>query len=210
MGSIAANRLVAEASTLKLDNIVHMASADSVDNTFSLTFNYMRTDAGKETQFYALMLQEENENREARLAGAVPSGSLLTWIDNMFTDPPTSRSRRAGRWSNMSRFVTQIPQDIATRAHFTVFDKKASGQPLNHGDFGYCQFWSKAFWTGTDPNGKFRGQFTQFGLGGSRRTRARPLSSYPLTDARSRAYPEVPGSAASALTGARTNASLAP
>lgn len=151
MGAIVANRLVAEAPEIRFDNIVHMASADSIDNTLALTFNYMRTPAGKGAQFYALMLQGDRENREVRVHGLVPSGSLLTWIDNMFTDPPTSQSRRAGRWSNMERFMSQIPADISGRVHFTVFAEKAAGHPLNHGDFGNCRFWTKPFWDGTDP-----------------------------------------------------------
>ena len=56
---------------------------------------------GALAEFYGLYLDPENEDRELNIGGLIPSGSLLTWIDNNFTTPATEIDRRAGRWSNM-------------------------------------------------------------------------------------------------------------
>ena len=151
MGAIVANRMLAEAPSLVYQRIVHMASADSVQNTFDLTFNYLRSQAGESTAFYSLMLHGHNENREVSAWGLAPSGSLLAWIDNMFTTPPTSRSRTAGRWSNMRRFVSQIPESVKSRTYFTLYARDAQGHPLQHGEFDDCRFWTDAFWNGAPP-----------------------------------------------------------
>lgn len=151
MGAIVANQVVAEVPELQFDNIVHMASADSIENTFALTLDYMRTENGQHTQFYSLMLQGDNENREVSGKGLMPSGSLLAWIDNMFSDPPTSLSKRAGRWSNMQRFESLVPEEVGDRVHFTVFEKGVDGHPQEHSDFDECEFWTTAYWDGTDP-----------------------------------------------------------
>ncbi len=148
MGAFVANRIVERAPSLNFTHIVHMASADSIANTYELTFKYMRDHSN--THFYNLMLHPRNENRELTAAGLSPSGSLLVWIDNMYTAPSTILDRRAGRWQNVRKVLHLIDPSLLgdKRVHLTIFDRESRKHPLQHGDFGRCEFWKASFWKG--------------------------------------------------------------
>lgn len=84
MGAIVINQALLRFPEFTMDNIVYMASADSLQNYLNVTnilFNYREK---KNLNVYNLHLHPENENREINAYGAAPSGSLLAWIDHSY------------------------------------------------------------------------------------------------------------------------------
>ncbi|RWX47008.1 hypothetical protein H206_03111 [Candidatus Electrothrix aarhusensis] len=175
MGAIVVNNIINLGLNLTYDNIVHMASADSTENLFNKVVPYIdcsleRTCNNKvgytPVNFYSLYLHPDNENREVSAGGLTPSGSLLTWIDGMYTIPKTVLDKRSGRWDNIVRTIELIPEDdpnrnnIRGQMHFTIFgiqkDKECTKDELKglnctaqeHGDFGDLPFWREEVWKG--------------------------------------------------------------
>jgi hypothetical protein len=171
MGAIVVNKIVLLKPELPYKNIVHMASADSINNLFNTVVpyvNYKKTDVN----FYSLMLHPDNEDREEAWGSLVPSGSLLTWIDNMYTSPETVLDKRSGRWDNIKTAIQYLPKDVKRNMHFKIFglginkDKgetceedsilgelglgngeyKECNKPQKHGDFDRMPFWDKTTW----------------------------------------------------------------
>ncbi|PSW14406.1 hypothetical protein C9J01_08180 [Photobacterium rosenbergii] len=158
MGAIVVNKLISIKHDLKIKNIIHLASADSIENLFTSVVPYLRDNPN--THFYSLSLHPENENREVTWKGALPSGSLLVWIDEMYTTPESILGKRSGRWDKMERTLKLIPKDkqIAERMHFKIYGineaNSAKGiikSPQKHGEFGDTEFWLKETWW-TDSN----------------------------------------------------------
>ncbi len=145
MGAIVVNDIVNLGLNLTYENIVHMASADSIENLFNKVIPYIdcslegTCNNGIPVNFYSLYLHPDNENREVSAKGFTPSGSLLTWIDSMFMVPKTVLDKRSGRWDNMTRAIELIPpatggskkqNNIRGQMRFTIFDiedRKAYG-----------------------------------------------------------------------------------
>jgi len=149
MGAIICNEIVSLFHDLNFTKIIHMASADSVRNFFQKTIPYLEDN--EDAEFYGLYLDPENEDRELNIGGLVPSGSLLTWIDNNFTTPATEIDRRAGRWSNMYKTLYRIPMDMNSRVHFKIFGKGKENGPQMHGEFDNFEYWKPEFyWNGSE------------------------------------------------------------
>jgi len=149
MGTIVCNEIVSLFHDLNFTKIIHMASADSVRNFFQKTIPYLEDN--EDSRFYGLYLDPENEDRELNIGGVVPSGSLLTWIDNNFTTPATEIDRRAGRWSNMYQTLYRIPTDVNRRVYFKIFGKGKENGPQMHGDFDNFEYWKPEFyWNGSE------------------------------------------------------------
>lgn len=153
MGAIVVNQIVNQNYDLPYENIVHMASADSIKNFFEHVVPYI---SNNDVTFYSLSLHPDNDNREVSAWGLTPSGSLLVWIDNMFTTPETVLNRRSGRWENMERAIPLIPDIAKKKMYFKVFGLNDSGstkdelellsEPQIHSDFGDIKFWTKEAW----------------------------------------------------------------
>ncbi|XCN74529.1 MAG: hypothetical protein Q3M24_07230 [Candidatus Electrothrix aestuarii] len=141
MGAIVVNDIINLGLNLTYKNIVHMASADSIENFLNKVVPYIdcsleknkesACNNGVPVKFYSLYLHPDNENREVSAEGFTPSGSLLTWIDGMFTIPKTVLDKRSGRWDNMTRAIELIPpvgersekqNDIKEQMSFTIFN----------------------------------------------------------------------------------------
>ncbi|MCI5130937.1 MAG: hypothetical protein D3904_05295 [Candidatus Electrothrix sp. EH2] len=169
MGAIVVNNIINLGLDLTYKNIVHMASADSTENFLNKVVPYidcsLKTTCNNNkgytpVNFYSLYLHPDNENREVSAKGFTPSGSLLTWIDGMFTTPKTVLDKRSGRWDNMVRAIELIPPNIKGQMHFTIFgiqkDKECTKDELKglnctaqeHGDFGDLPFWREEVWKG--------------------------------------------------------------
>jgi hypothetical protein len=124
-----------------------MASADSNRNLSTSLFPYLKRH--KKTQYYSLYLHPDNEDREVSAQGLTPSGSLLTWIDDMFTTPETILDRTAGRWDNIKLVQHQLPSDISARMHFKIFGIDNRCEPQTHGQFDDFRYWNfKYKWRG--------------------------------------------------------------
>jgi len=161
MGAIIANRMLRDNPKHEFDNVVHMASADSIDSTVSSVVPFLRENS--KAEFYSMLLHPRNEDAERNAFGAAPSGSLLVYIDDMFTSPDSFLSRRAGRWDNMASALGRLPieNDVQSRINFTVFGvdndalrenktntKDRVKHPQKHGDFSRLAFWDTDVWTG--------------------------------------------------------------
>lgn len=142
MGAIICNKIVRIFPELNITTIVHMASADSIQNLLSNTIRFMENHPA--TQFYGLFLSPKNEDRETSAWGLTPSGSLLTWIDHSFTTPSTELDRRAGRWSNMRRSLHLIPQNVRNRMYFKIFGQGIG--PQEHGEFDEFPYWQTSYY----------------------------------------------------------------
>ncbi|MDQ6997726.1 MAG: hypothetical protein Q9M17_03340 [Mariprofundus sp.] len=93
-------------------------------------------------KFYNESLYPKLEAREMSAFGLVPSGSLLEWIDEMFTPPVTKFDRTLGNWTNVRDVYHHFPPELNRQMHFRVFGTKA-GMPRKHGEFNDI---SKCFW----------------------------------------------------------------
>lgn len=163
MGVIVANHFLIAMPGLAWTRIVHMASADSISNFYNRLIPYLRVNA--DTRYYALFLHPDNEDREVNKNGLVPSGSLLVWVDNMYTTPATMVDRTAGRFTNFWPVYSIAYPDLRgsdprDRMIFTVFDQRGSNGnceqntislnpgciPQKHGHFTRTRFWEPAFY----------------------------------------------------------------
>ncbi|MDJ0738488.1 MAG: hypothetical protein QNJ91_02165 [Gammaproteobacteria bacterium] len=157
MGAIIVNRILTLDVDLPIHNVVHMASADSTSNLFARVVPYLQT-AAPHVRFYSLSLHPENEDREASALGLTPSGSLLVWIDSMYTTPETVLDRRSGRWENMDRALPLVPSSARSKMRFKIFGLNDDGrkrdadclfsEPQRHGDFDNLRFWRESTWWG--------------------------------------------------------------
>jgi pimeloyl-ACP methyl ester carboxylesterase len=157
MGAFIVNNIVRRFPDLPIERIVHMASADSLRSVEDAIEPYLARHAN--AQFHSLMLHPEREDLETHLLNTVPQGSLLTWIDNLYTSPPTRLDRTSGRWDNAGWWIHSIPSGIADQMCFRVFDYAGRGIPTEHGAFDDLrsegpQYWTPAFWNGGGCNGR--------------------------------------------------------
>lgn len=153
MGAIIVNKIIGENYDLPYKNIVHMASADSIENLFQKVIPYI---SKHDVKYYSLSLHPENEDREVSSWGLTPSGSLLVWVDEMYTTPQNVMNKRSGRWENIKRVLPFIPADARKKMNFKIFGLNNSGsekdcnelltEPQIHSDFGDLPFWKKRSW----------------------------------------------------------------
>ncbi len=139
MGTILINRIVAALPQLPVQNIVFLAAADSIRNTQYGALRFLKDN--KQAHFYSWMLHPDNEARELPGYGFAPSGSILTWIDTMFTTPESLLDYRFGRWDSIKHFPELFDNEIASRSRLMVFPRDKHSAPHAHGDFNACQFW---------------------------------------------------------------------
>lgn len=164
MGSIVLNELVRrcdqlhdgahrtdgdERFRLKFDNIVYLAAACSVRDFQRTVVPYMQHNP--DTQFYNLSLHPVNEIRENSFYELAPRGSLLVWIDDMFSTARTPLDRTLGRWENIVETVYILPDDVRPRIHLKGFGAyvnvaNVDQNPQEHGDFSGLRYWDPHFW----------------------------------------------------------------
>jgi len=154
MGTFIVNNIVRKFPDLPIKKIVHMAAADTLRSLDDAIVPYLQSHQGVE--FYSLMLHPEREDREWHFLNVIPSGSLLTWIDNLYEHPPTRLDRTAGRWDNVRRWMDRLPEGVEKQMCFRVFPYDRPDLPTEHGEFddlnkgaeGEPQYWEEDFWTG--------------------------------------------------------------
>jgi len=108
-------------------------------------------------RFYSLMLHPANEVNESHVIAdfpLVPRGSLLVWIDQMFSNPEHFLNRTFGRFSNIVEAVHVIPADLRPNILLHAFPRRGHLVPIEHGDFCVDKpFWSEAWWRGEGASG---------------------------------------------------------
>jgi hypothetical protein len=111
-----------------------------------------------DTQFYDLCLHpvaDLSERYEDQYE-LPPRGSLLVWIDEFLSDPPTILDRTMGRWDNVLTGIREFPQSIRGRMTIKAFDKLEDdafvyGDPQKHGFFRGQPYWDENFWKANAP-----------------------------------------------------------
>ena len=145
-GTIVLNRALSTFPELEATSVVYIAAAASVRETMESVVPYLR--AHPSAHFYSLSLHPRLEDRQASMGGLVPTGSVLTWIDEVF-DPQTSYlDRTLGRWTNARRSLDDWPQEpeLRKRIHFKIFKPSQQNGPRKHEDFDDEAYWRPSFW----------------------------------------------------------------
>lgn len=155
MGAIVINELISSFPTIPYSDIVVMAAAASVRDTRATLDRYFdqNTEQSNRTRFYSLMLHPLNDTRERQYGGAVPSGSLLMWIDEMYEVPRVPNDKTFGFWPNAKSSRDFFSEDSRDRMLYRVFNRPDPleddpANPMIHGDFNNDEmcFWRPAFW----------------------------------------------------------------
>ncbi len=142
MGTFIINELIRRYPEINYQNIVYMAGADSIRNTFTSVNPYLK--AHRDAHFFNLTLQPQNEVEEPNY-WLLPRGSLLVWIDDFYSLPHTQLDRTVGRWENLIQAYGDIPKDIRRQIYIKAF---AQDSPIKkRGDFSNARFWEETFWT---------------------------------------------------------------
>lgn len=139
-----------------LQNVVYMAAAtsikQSVDAIYNLYNTYSRNGVNEQDwpRVNNLMLNRVAEVNERMFWGLVPSGSLLTWIDDVYERPTHPTERTFGSEVNVYAALPSIKKSLGVfyteKITFKSFDRKPGSNPEKHGEFNDGQFWKPAYW----------------------------------------------------------------
>lgn len=143
MGAIVINQSIRYIPTEFLSNIVYMAPAATIRETSDSIIPVLMSN--KSIEFYILVLHPMAEIEEINLLDFVPRGSLLEWIDNWYSTPPSHTYRRVGKWINVIQAL-HLFRDVRAQVFIKGFDVSKDTIPVKHGDFNNCEFWKKEFW----------------------------------------------------------------
>ncbi len=160
MGAIVINEILRNFPDLPWRNIVFMGGAASVRDTVAALDLVTRTNPDADLHFYNLSLHQDAEAGEVGYLGTVSRGSLLEWVDRMYTTPATFADRTVGKWINavMAKGdFDSLPPDPHRQLTFKRFGLSCA-DPLKHGDFDEYEprpgcpsarrpYWDPAFWT---------------------------------------------------------------
>jgi pimeloyl-ACP methyl ester carboxylesterase len=152
MGAIVATEVIRARDSLRIDNIVFMASAASVRETATSVVPYL--EHHPRTQFYNLTLHPWSEAREWAKGPVLPYGSLLEWIDAYFGNPETPEDLMVGKYDTAIRTASELPPAIRGQVHIKAFGYHsgkgcgAHDMPFKHGQFNDDEvpFWRFGFW----------------------------------------------------------------
>ncbi len=147
MGAIVINEVLQFFPDIVFDNVVFMGAAVNARNALKALAPYMQEHT--ETNFYNLSLHPHAEDTETNWLGLLPNGSLLTWIDTMYSLPENENDKTFGRWTNARQIARHIPADIASRFHFRIFGF-GKDEPQEHSSFDSIEnaYWNEQFWGG--------------------------------------------------------------
>jgi len=148
MGSMVANEALVNFPNLKVDTIVFMGAACSVNQMKTSVIPFM--ERNEKTHFYNLSLNPAAESKETILC-LTPGGSLLEWIDNIFEPMASFEDRTFGKYENAILAAPLFPESVRNRALMKTFDfEKNKTVPIKHGQFNDVDksytFWRKSFW----------------------------------------------------------------
>jgi pimeloyl-ACP methyl ester carboxylesterase len=154
MGAIVINELLERFNGLPYADIVVMASAASLRDTRRVLDRFFEENNRRaDTYFYSLMLHPLNDARERVFGGAVPSGSLLMWVDEMYNVAKTPDDKVFGFWPTAKSARRMFGRATQEHMLYRVFSRpqSAKGKPTNpieHGQFNEDDtcFWRPSFW----------------------------------------------------------------
>ncbi len=148
MGTIIANKILAEHPNIKFSKIIYMGAACSIKDFQVSVIPYLKVHA--DTQFFNYMLHPVAENLEAYWI--VGAGSLLTLIDNIFENQVFENHKTLGKWVNVMNginFFNVGDSTLKSRIHLRTM-KLDKNYPTKHGSFDdseYSENPNKGFWT---------------------------------------------------------------
>jgi pimeloyl-ACP methyl ester carboxylesterase len=148
MGTMVISEIIQQFPDLPYRNIVFMGAAVSGRDFRNMVIPVLEHSTDRDLRFYSVSLLPSNEARETNYGALIPSGSLLEWVDEMYTSPPTFADRTFGKWVNAKRLIMSYPEEARARMTFRVFGNE-DGQPSTHGglnDVDTC-FWRPSYWT---------------------------------------------------------------
>ncbi|MCC6709635.1 MAG: hypothetical protein IT492_18945 [Gammaproteobacteria bacterium] len=150
MGAIVVTEMLRLEPRLRFDNLVLMGAAVDMRG-FVYALRSSQAVHDHHAQVYNLALHPDNEVFELSGRGAMPSGSLLQWIDEAYETPPTQLDRVLGKWTNLTALERTIPPAIAAHVTFKMFGFE-QGEPQVHGAFNDLEmcYWRKSFWDASD------------------------------------------------------------
>lgn len=134
MGAFIVNQIVNAFPNLEYKNIVYMAAAASIREFRLMTEPVVKLK--KDTRVFSLSLHPLAEGTEINWGGISPIGSLLEWIDDIYTTPYTMEDRTMGKWENVVVAQESFSDGIQDRMRFKRFDRTCAG-PTRHGGFGF-------------------------------------------------------------------------
>lgn len=151
MGSLIGNEIIRIYRQFPMERVIYMAAAASVRDYMGSLGNYMANQhrPGTEceevsaycTRFFNLMLHPQRESRETNIRFAVPPGSLLEWIDEMFEDPRSSDERTLGKWSNIvanrDLFGFELRRNTMHRVFSVRADTRTEGRIAYEPNWGF-------------------------------------------------------------------------
>lgn len=152
MGTMLASETIHQFPNLSYEHVVFMGAAVSIRDFQNTVLPRFADRTKGKIEFYNLSLLPAVDAREfTDSIGAIPSGSLLEWIDEMYTSPPTLADRTLGKWVNIKRVLPTFPKEAREKMTMRVYGEK-EGQPQGHGEFNDIDkcFWRKTFWTATE------------------------------------------------------------
>src|SRR5205823_4077456 len=121
MGTMVLNEFIRRNPELPYRNIVYMGAACTVRDFANSVIPCMR--ANNKVRFYNLCLHPTAELRERYGDWEIPPrGSLLVWIDDMFSNPATPLDGTLGRWENIVASTYVIPAEMRNRVTLKAFD----------------------------------------------------------------------------------------
>lgn len=151
MGAIVANNIISKYQDINFTNIVYMAAASKIRDIEYIISPYLKVN--KNTEFYNLSLNPYREINENMAWDFIPRGSLLVYLDSVFTDVNSYQDRMAGNWYNIILAANNVfPEDIRSRVHLTQYGiyEDETKAPQTHGAFDEFKFWSEEFWKAED------------------------------------------------------------
>jgi hypothetical protein len=161
MGAIVVNQILRNFPDLPYRNIVFMGGAASVRDTLIALDEVTRAQPRPDLRFYNLSLHQVAEANEVGYLGTVSKGSLLEWVDRMYTTPATFADRTVGKWINaVMAHGDFLPLEERLQMSFKRFGLSCA-EPLKHGEFdeyeprpGCSQprvpYWHPSFWVVSD------------------------------------------------------------
>jgi pimeloyl-ACP methyl ester carboxylesterase len=170
MGAIVLNQVLTVYPDLPIRRIIYMAPACSISDAAASVVPFVKRrnatarppidaraaqvpDGGSRatlrdragyTQFYLLTLAPQAEKSEASGYELLPRGSLLEWIDNFYSTPPSAVDRTLGTWENIVSAVNPF-LPIGGDIHIKSFGWRSGSEPSTHGSFNRCPFWKESF-----------------------------------------------------------------
>jgi hypothetical protein len=158
MGAIVVNEILRSFPDLPYRSIVYMGAAASVRDTLAALDHVTRINPRPDLRFYNLSLHQDAEANEIGYFGTVSKGSLLEWVDRMYTTPATFADRTVGKWINavMAR-GDFLPLESRLQLSFKRFGLSCA-EPLKHTEFDEYEpragcpetrtpYWHPTFWT---------------------------------------------------------------